>query len=310
MKLLKYIFKRVVGVIPILIIISFVSFGLMNLAPGDPAEAILTSQGAVVTSEVLESTRVEMGLDKPFLVQYLNWMKNCLKGDFGISYSTGVSVKEELFKHLPYTITLTATAMAITILVSIPVGIIAAINKDKFIDYIIRTISFIGNSIPGFFLALILLLVFSLKLRWFPILSESGIKSIILPSITLAIPMISKYIRQIRVVVIEELEKDYVRGARSRGINEAGILYFNVLKNIMITIITLVGLSIGSLMGGSAVIEAIFVWPGIGSLALNAIFNRDYPVIQGYVLWMAIIFVLINLITDLLYKFIDPRIEA
>ena len=293
MKLLKYIFKRVVGVIPILIIISFVSFGLMNLAPGDPAEAILTSQGAVVTSEVLESTRVEMGLDKPFLVQYLNWMKNCLKGDFGISYSTGVSVKEELFKHLPYTITLTATAMAITILVSIPIGIIAAINKDKFIDYIIRTISFIGNSIPGFFLALILLLVFSLKLRWFPILSESGIKSIILPSITLAIPMISKYIRQIRVVVIE-----------------AGILYFNVLKNIMITIITLVGLSIGSLMGGSAVIEAIFVWPGIGSLALNAIFNRDYPVIQGYVLWMAIIFVLINLITDLLYKFIDPRIEA
>ena len=134
MKLLKYIFKRVVGVIPILIIISFVSFGLMNLAPGDPAEAILTSQGAVVTSEVLESTRVEMGLDKPFLVQYLNWMKNCLKGDFGISYSTGVSVREELFKHLPYTITLTATAMAITILVSIPVGIIAAINKDKFID--------------------------------------------------------------------------------------------------------------------------------------------------------------------------------
>ena len=284
MKLLKYIFKRVVGVIPILIIISFVSFGLMNLAPGDPAEAILTSQGAVVTSEVLESTRVEMGLDKPFLVQYLNWMKNCLKGDFGISYSTGVSVKEELFKHLPYTIALTATAMAITILVSIPIGIIAAINKDKFIDYIIRTISFIGNSIPGFFLALILLLVFSLKLRWFPILSESGIKSIILPSITLAIPMISKYIRQIRVVVIEELEKDYVRGARSRGIS--------------------------SLMGGSAVIEAIFVWPGIGSLALNAIFNRDYPVIQGYVLWMAIIFVLINLITDLLYKFIDPRIEA
>ena len=149
MKLLKYIFKRVVGVIPILIIISFVSFGLMNLAPGDPAEAILTSQGAVVTSEVLESTRVEMGLDKPFLVQYLNWMKNCLKGDFGISYSTGVSVKEELFKHLPYTITLTATAMAITILVSIPIGIIAAINKDKYIDYIIRTISFIGNSIPG-----------------------------------------------------------------------------------------------------------------------------------------------------------------
>ena len=250
-----------------------------------------------------------MGLDKPVFQQYLNWMKNCLKGDFGTSYSTGLSVKEELLNHLPYTIVLTASAMIITMIISIPLGIISAVRKDKFIDYIIRTMSFIGNSVPGFFLALILLLVFSLKLRWFPILSESGFKSIILPSITLAIPMISKYIRQIRVVVIEELEKDYVKGARSRGINELGILYFNVLKNIMITIITLISLSIGSLMGGTAVIESIFVWPGIGSLALNAISNRDYPVIQGYVLWMAIIFVLVNLITDLLYRVIDPRIE-
>ena len=309
MKLLRYIFKRFIGVIPILIIISFVSFELMNLAPGDPAEAILTSQGAVVTADVLESTRIEMGLDKPVFQQYLNWMKNCLKGDFGTSYSTGLSVKEELLNHLPYTIVLTASAMIVTMIISIPLGIISAVRKDKFIDYIIRTMSFIGNSVPGFFLALILLLVFSLKLRWFPILSESGFKSIILPSITLAIPMISKYIRQIRVVVIEELEKDYVKGARSRGINELGILYFNVLKNIMITIITLISLSIGSLMGGTAVIESIFVWPGIGSLALNAISNRDYPVIQGYVLWMAIIFVLVNLTTDLLYRVIDPRIE-
>ena len=309
MKLLRYIFKRFIGVIPILIIISFVSFELMNLAPGDPAEAILTSQGAVVTADVLESTRIEMGLDKPVFQQYLNWMKNCLKGDFGTSYSTGLSVKEELLNHLPYTIVLTASAMIITMIISIPLGIISAVRKDKFIDYIIRTMSFIGNSVPGFFLALILLLVFSLKLRWFPILSESGFKSIILPSITLAIPMISKYIRQIRVVVIEELEKDYVKGARARGINELGILYFNVLKNIMITIITLISLSIGSLMGGTAVIESIFVWPGIGSLALNAISNRDYPVIQGYVLWMAIIFVLVNLTTDLLYRVIDPRIE-
>ena len=309
MKLLRYIFKRFIGVIPILIIISFVSFELMNLVPGDPAEAILTSQGAVVTADVLESTRIEMGLDKPVFQQYLNWMKNCLKGDFGTSYSTGLSVKEELLNHLPYTIVLTASAMIITMIISIPLGIISAVRKDKFIDYIIRTMSFIGNSVPGFFLALILLLVFSLKLRWFPILSESGFKSIILPSITLAIPMISKYIRQIRVVVIEELEKDYVKGARSRGINELGILYFNVLKNIMITIITLISLSIGSLMGGTAVIESIFVWPGIGSLALNAISNRDYPVIQGYVLWMAIIFVLVNLTTDLLYRVIDPRIE-
>ena len=152
MKLLRYIFKRFIGVIPILIIISFVSFELMNLAPGDPAEAILTSQGAVVTADVLESTRIEMGLDKPVFQQYLNWMKNCLKGDFGTSYSTGLSVKEELLNHLPYTIALTASAMIITMIISIPLGIISAVRKDKFIDYIIRTMSFIGNSVPGFFI--------------------------------------------------------------------------------------------------------------------------------------------------------------
>lgn len=307
--IVKYIFKRILGVIPILIIVSFISFALMNLASGDPAEIILTSQGTVVTPELLNSVRADMGLDKPFIIQYFSWLNGVVHGDLGNSYATGVSVIEELKEHLPYTAVLAGTSIILTLIISIPLGIISAIKKDRLTDNVIRFFTFIGNSIPGFFLALILLLVFSLRLKWLPILSESGIKSLILPSITLSVAMTSKYIRQIRSVVIDELEKDYVKGARSRGVNESVILYSNVLKNIMITVITLTGLSIGSLMGGTAVVESIFVWPGIGSVVLNAITNRDYPIIQGYVLWMAVIFIVVNLITDLLYRLFDPRVR-
>lgn len=281
----------------------------MNLASGDPAEIILTSQGTVVTPELLNTVRIEMGLDKPFIIQYFNWLNGVIHGDLGNSYATGISVIEELKEHLTYTAVLAGTSIILTLIISIPLGIISAVKKDKLTDNIIRFFTFIGNSIPGFFLALILLLVFSLRLKWLPILSESGIKSLILPSITLSVAMTSKYIRQIRSVVIDELEKDYVKGARSRGVNESVILYSNVLKNIMITVITLTGLSIGSLMGGTAVVESIFIWPGIGSVVLNAITNRDYPIIQGYVLWMAVIFIVVNLITDLLYRLFDPMVR-
>lgn len=281
----------------------------MNLSSGDPAEIMLSSQGSVVTPQLLESVREDMGLNQPFVTQYLNWLKNIIHGDFGTSYASGRSVIVEMNEHLPYTIKLAGSAMIITLIVSIPLGILSAVKKDKFIDKFIRLFTFVGNSIPGFLLALILLLVFSLKLKLLPILSESGTKSIILPSVTLAFAMTSKYIRQIRTAVIEELDKGYVKGARSRGIKESVILYKDVLKNIMITVITLTGLSIGSLMGGTAVVESIFVWPGVGSLALSAIANRDYPIIQAYVLWMAVMFIIINLITDLLYKIIDPRVR-
>lgn len=292
-----------------LIIVSFISFALMNLSSGDPAEMILSSQGTVVTKELLESMRESMGLNKPFLYQYFFWLKNIVNGDFGTSYVSGRSVLVEMNEHLPYTIKLAGSAMLITLIISIPLGILSAINKDKFIDRLIRAFTFVGNSIPGFLLALILLLIFSLKLKLLPILSESGAKSIVLPSVTLAVSMTSKYIRQIRTAVIDEMNKGYVKGSRSRGIKESVILYKDVLKNIMITVVTMTGLSIGSLMGGTAVVESIFVWPGVGRLALSAIANRDYPVIQAYVLWMAVMFIIINLITDLLYKIIDPRVR-
>ena len=282
----------------------------MRLAGGDPAEIKLTAQGTVVTPELIETVRDEMGLNDSFIKQYMDWLMDVLHGDLGVSYMTGIEVTAELKQHLPYTLMLTISSMLLTLIVSIPLGILAAVKRNKWEDHLIRGCSFMGNAIPGFFLALILLLIFSLKLKLLPILSESCIKSIILPTLTLSIAMSSKYIRQIRAVVIEELEKDYVKGLRARGVSEKVILYKNVLKNIMMTLMTITGLSIGSLIGGTAIVESIFVWPGIGKLVLTAISNRDYPVIQGYVLWMGCIFVVINLIVDLLYRVFDPRVRA
>ncbi|GEQ22181.1 peptide ABC transporter permease [Clostridium butyricum] len=279
----------------------------MYLSPSDPAEMMLNSQGISVSTEVLESTREELGLNKSFTEQYTYWVSNMLKGDMGKSYSTQRSVVTELKEHMPYTIMLTLSSIIITLLISIPLGILCALKKNSLTDYIIRVCTFVGNSIPGFFVGLILLFVFALKLRILPVLSESGIKSIILPSVTLAISMSSRYIRQIREVVMEELDKDYVKGAYSRGVPQWKIIYRHVLRNILITVITLIGLSVGSLLGGSAIIENIFVWPGLGSLALNAVKARDYPLVQGYVMWTAIIFIIINLIVDFIYGILDPR---
>lgn len=279
----------------------------MYLSPSDPAEMMLNSQGISVSTEVLESTREELGLNKSFTEQYTYWVSNMLKGDMGKSYSTQRSVITELKEHMPYTIMLTLSSIIITLLISIPLGILCALKKNSITDYIIRVCTFIGNSIPGFFVGLILLFVFALKLRILPVLSESGMKSIILPSVTLAISMSSRYIRQIREVVMEELDKDYVKGAYSRGVPQWKIIYRHVLRNILITVITLIGLSVGSLLGGSAIIENIFVWPGLGSLALNAVKARDYPLVQGYVMWTAIIFIIINLIVDFIYGILDPR---
>ncbi|MDU2893432.1 nickel ABC transporter permease [Clostridium sp.] len=299
--------NRFLRAILIIIAVSFISFSLMYLSPSDPAEMMLNSQGISVSTEVLETTREELGLNKSFTEQYAYWVSNILKGDMGKSYSTQRSVVTELKEHMPYTIMLTLSSMIITLLISIPLGILCALKKNSLTDYIIRVCTFIGNSIPGFFVGLILLFVFALKLRILPVLSESGIKSIILPSVTLAISMSSRYIRQIREVVMEALDKGYVKGAYSRGVPQWKIIYRHVFRNILITVITLIGLSVGSLLGGSAIVENIFVWPGLGSLALNAVKARDYPLVQGYVMWTAIIFVIINLIVDFIYGILDPR---
>lgn len=306
----KYIIKRLLQLIPILFGITLLTFVLMHTSSVDAVDMMEQNTGMAWTEEQKAAAREELGLDKSVPVQYLNWVGNMLKGDMGTSYISGQPVLQMFLEKLPMTIYLTITSVLMTIALSIPLGILSAVRKNKFTDYFIRILSFIGNSMPGFFVALLLMYLFSLKLDWFPVMGNGqGWKSIVLPTLTLAIAMSAKYTRQIRATVLEELKKDYVVGARARGVRERKILVGSVLKASMLTIVTLLSLSIGSLLGGTAIMESIFMWDGVGKMAVDAILTRDYPVIQVYVVWMAIIYVMVNLVTDIIYHYLDPRIR-
>ena len=305
----KYILKRFLQLIPVLIGITFLSFAMMRIAGSDAITELYGDKGAVA-QEVIDAKRAELGLDQPFLTQYLAWVGGILTGDMGISYISGRDVFQTFVSKLPATLLLTALAICATVIISIPLGVLAAVRHDRFTDYFLRFFSFIGISLHNFLVALLLMQVFSIHWKVFPVISNgTTVQSAVLPTLTLAIAMSAKYMRQVRATVLEELNKDYVEGAKARGIRGHVILWKSVLKSSMLTIITLLALSIGSLLGGTAIIESIFMWDGVGKLAVDAITMRDYPLIQAYVVWMAIIYVMVNLITDLLYHALDPRIR-
>ena len=310
--MIKYIGKRFLQLIPILFGITFITFAMMNTTAVDTVDKLLENTGSVVSQEVEESMRNELGLDKPFLVQYGQWLLGIFKGDMGNSYVSGKDVFSTIISKLPNTFLLMASSILLTVIISIPLGIIAAVFQNKFIDYIIRVLSFIGNSLPGFFLALLLILLFSVKLKWLPIIASAGstnLKNLIMPTLTLAIAMICKYTRQVRAEVLEELNKDYVIAAYARGIGYKTVLFKSVFRCSIMTIITLLTLSIASLLGGTAIVETIFMWDGVGKLAIDSINMYDYPMIQAYVIWMAFIYVAINLISDIVHHYLDPRIR-
>lgn len=310
--MIKYIGKRFLQLIPILFGITFITFTMMNTTAVDTVDKLLENTGSVVSQEVEESMRNELGLDKPFLVQYGQWLLGIFKGDMGNSYVSGKDVFSTIISKLPNTFLLMASSILLTVIISIPLGIIAAVFQNKFIDYIIRVLSFIGNSLPGFFLALLLILLFSVKLKWLPIIASAGstnLKNLIMPTLTLSIAMICKYTRQVRAVVLEELNKDYVIAAYARGIGYKTVLFKSVFRCSIMTIITLLILSIASLLGGTAIVETIFMWDGVGKLAIDSINMYDYPMIQAYVIWMAFIYVAINLISDIVHHYLDPRIR-
>lgn len=306
----KYIMNRFLQLIPILIGITLLSFILMHSSSMDAVDVMEQNTGGSLSDEEKAAIREELGLDRPLPEQYLVWLGGILTGDMGISYVSGQPVFSTFVSKLPATIALAITSVLLTVMISIPLGILSAVKQNRFLDYLIRFMSFIGNSLPNFFVSLLLIYFFSLKLKWFPVMGNTqGWKSIILPTLTLALAMASKYTRQVRATVLEELSKDYVQGARARGIQENKILYFSVLKASMLTIVTLLALSIGSLLGGTAIVESIFMWDGVGKMAVDAITMRDYPVIQAYVIWMAVIYVMVNLVTDIVYCYLDPRIR-
>ena len=307
--MLKYIAKRLLHLAGILVAISFLTFLFMYLAPGDAAVKKLNAQGIAVSQEVLDKTRADMGLDRPFLVQYGDWAWKALRGDLGSSYKDGTSVAGKLGKAMGHTALLALGSLALSLLVSLPLAMFTAVKRDSIPDYVLRFFSFVANSLPNFLISVLLMYFLCVKARLLPVVAGRNLKGLLLPALALSIPMIGRFLRQFRAEILEQLGKSYVSGARSRGVIGRYILFRNVLHNASISILTVVGLSVGTLFGGSVVVETIFRWPGLGKLAMDAITNRDYPVIQGFVLFAAVVYVLVNLLTDVAYHWIDPRVR-
>ncbi len=307
---MKFVIRRLLQLIPILFAITFLSFAMMRIAGSDVVEQKMLNTGQVVSEAQLNAAKAELGLDKPFLVQYGVWLGKLLHGDMGVSYVSGKNVFDSFIEKLPATLLLTVTSVALTVIISIPLGVISAVYQNKFWDYFIRFFSFIGNSLPNFFVSLLLMYFLAIRLKLFPIISKDvSLQSVAMPTITLAIAMSAKYLRQVRATVLDELSKEYIVAAKARGVRFSITLWKSVMKASLVTIITLLALSIGSLLGGTAIVESIFMWDGVGKLAVDAINMRDYPIIQAYVMWMAIIYITVNLITDLSYRWLDPRIR-
>ncbi len=307
---IRKVIATILGVVILLLSVTLLSYSLMFLAPGDPAETILRAGGNMPTEEMIAAKRHEMGLDRPFLVQYGRWLGIFLRGDLGVSMIDGSNVTKELLKGLKFSAWLSVLSLAVGVLVAIPVGIYSAVRRNGWFDRITNFIVFLRLSMPAFLVGLGFLYVFAYKMKLVSIVSNGvGFKGVALPVATLATGICCRMIRQIRTAVTDELNAAYVDGLRSRGIDEQKILFRHVLKNTMLPIVTLIALSFGSLLGGTAVTEIIFSYPGIGSMAITAINARDYTKIQGYVVMISLIFCFIYYLTELSYGVFDPRVR-
>jgi peptide/nickel transport system permease protein len=303
----RYLLSRFSQLLLVVLGASFLTFSLTYLAPGDPAEMMFAARSVIPTEEALAEARKEMGLEAPFIVQYGRWLGRIVTGDLGTSYITGGPVSDILMRKVPMTLKLALIATLFLAVFSLIFGILSALYRNHLPDFLIRGASFCGISIPDFWLGLILIYFFVVKLSWFKITDPYLPSSVILPALTLAIPLIGRYIRQIRAALLEEISSDYVIGARARGIREHTIVLGHVLPNALAGLLTLFGLSIALLIGGTVIVESIFTWPGLGRMALDAIFQRDYPLLQAYVILMAIIYVGISFLVDLITQLVNPR---
>ena len=308
MSLKKQIPKRIAELILILIVLSFLTFLLMYLAPGDPAEKRLSSQGVAVTKEMLQAEQERLGLLRPFTERYFDWLGGILRGDFGVSFKDDMPVAPKLKAGLKNTTILAFTSLILSLLISIPLGIWSAVKRNSIFDHTVRLLSFIGNALPNFLISVLLMYLLCIKFDLFPVVASGSIQGLFLPAISLAIPMAGRFTRQIRTETMEQLDQEYVTGLRTRGVKEKDILINNVFHNSSGHIFTIIALQIGTLMGGSVVIETIFRWPGIGKLVMDSITARDYPTIMGFVLIMGTIYVVINFISDVIYHVLDPRV--
>lgn len=307
----KEVLYRILQMILVLLGISFITFCLVMLAPGDPVRQMIAGNEDIIVSQVeIDALRHELGLDQPFLFQYTGWLGRVLQGNFGFSYMMKKPVLDALLETLPATIILAVAASVFMLVFSIPLGIYTAVKRNTWFDYLVRGLTFAGVSVPNFWMGLVLLWIFALQLGFFPIVGGSvTVENLILPMLTLGIVMTSKYTRQVRATVLEELNQDYVVGARARGMGESYILWKEVLPNALLPLITLFGLAFGSLLGGAAVVEIVFSWPGLGYTVVQAIIYRDFQTVQAIVLWIALMYMVINLVVDLSYVHLDPRLR-
>ena len=307
----KQLLYRLGQIVLVLLGISFITFALVMLSPGDPVRQMIAgNEDIIVSQQEIDALRAELGLDKPFVFQYLDWLGSALRGNLGFSYMVKKPVVEELMHSLPATVILSLASTLFMLAVAVPLGIYSAVKRNSIADYIVRAMTFVSISIPNFWMGLMLLWIFGLKLRWLPIVGGSvNLRNLVLPALTLGIVMAAKYARQVRAAVLEELNQDYVTGARARGMSESHILWKEVLPNAMLPLITLLGLSFGNLLGGAAVVEIVFSWPGLGYLAVQSIIYRDFQLVQGIVLWIALMYMIINLVIDISYNRLDPRLR-
>lgn len=307
---MKKIRNRLMQITITLLGISLITYGLIYLAPGDPIRTMFISSGAMPNEEIIDQTREMMGFNDSFIRQYFRWVTNIFKGDLGISYSLSQPVADVVFPRVISSLYLAVGSLLMMLFVSIPLGIISAVKNGKPIDYIVRAYTFLTVSSPNFFVGTLLLYFFALKMSVFPVVSiDSGWRNLVLPSATLAIAMSGKYIRQIRAIVMDELSKEYVLGARARGYSTWEIVVKEIIPNILPPMVTLIGLSFGSLLSGVAVVEVIFSYPGVGNLAVTAITSYDYYLIQAYVLIISIIYMSVNFVVDISYGYLDPRMK-
>jgi peptide/nickel transport system permease protein len=315
--LLIYVLRRLIGTLPVLLVISIGTFALMSLILGDPVLLIL-GQDAAVDQATIERMRSELGLDRPLPVQYLDWLRHVVVGDFGRSMRSPLPVSESVLARLPVTFELTFLALSLAIILALPLGIAAALRPGSRFDLAVSGLAVVGLSIPNFWLGILLIFFFALKLRWFPSAGyvpftedpAQNLKLMVLPSLTLAAAYVGTLIRYTRAVMIDILSQDYIQTARAKGLARLAVVGRHALRNGLIPIVTVIGLELAGLFGGAVVTETIFSLPGVGMLLIRSILGRDLPMVQGVVMFVAVAVVITNLVADVAYAYLDPRVRS
>ncbi len=303
----RYIAKRLLMLIPVLLAVAFVIYAIMNVAEGDPVYSVA---GADATEEQLAALREEMGLNGSLVERYFRYIGNLLKGDLGISYVSKQDVMKIYLQRLPNTLKLASMTMIFATLIALPLGIIAAVNQNSWIDTLSMVLALIGLSMPNFWLGLLLIILFALKLGWFPSGGNVGFKSIILPAFTVGAGLAALLTRTTRSSMLDVIRQDYLRTARAKGVPEKVIIRKHALRNALIPIITIFGVQFSNVLGGSVLAETVFAWPGVGRLVVDAIDQRDIPTVTGALVMTTMLVTIVNLMIDIVYAFVDPRIKA